>query len=92
MDENKNVTGLIADSRFAFMQGKYEESLRLAKQAILQKSISADAHQCAGNAYMSKADSVPQDVHRNKGEVAGIRSLSIMQRQGAYIKYLNVSV
>lgn len=56
MDENKNVTGLIADSRFAFMQGKYEESLRLAKLAISRNSSNADAHKCAGNAYMSKAD------------------------------------
>jgi len=47
---------LIADSRLAFMQGKYEESLRLAKQALAENEKSADAHQCAGNAYMSKAD------------------------------------
>lgn len=47
---------LIADSRLAFMQGKYEESLRLAKQALAENEKSADANQCAGNAYMSKAD------------------------------------
>ena len=47
---------LIADSRLAFLQGKYDESLKLAKQALTEDEKSADAHQCAGNAYMSKAD------------------------------------
>ena len=54
MDDNKNVTGLIAYSRSTFMQGKYEESLQLAKLSISRDSTNADAHQCAGNAYMSK--------------------------------------
>lgn len=55
MEEN-NVEVLVSDSRLAFMQGMYDESLRLAKQALEQDANSADAHQCAGNAYMSKAD------------------------------------
>ena len=55
MEEN-NVEVLVSDSRLAFMQGKYDESLKLAKEALEQDANSADAHQCAGNAYMSKAD------------------------------------
>ena len=46
----------IADSQLAFMQGKYDESLRLAKLALAENANSADAYQCAANAYMSKAD------------------------------------
>lgn len=56
MEQDNRLTSLIADSRLAFIQGRYEESLKLAKQAIAQDEKSADAHQCAGNAYMSKAD------------------------------------
>ena len=34
-----NLDVIISDSRLAFMQGRYEESLRLAKQAfLLQKT------------------------------------------------------
>ena len=29
---------VISDSRLAFMQGRYEESLRLAKQALVTKT------------------------------------------------------
>lgn len=47
---------LIADSRLAFVQGKFDESLYLAKKALTEDERNADAHQCAGNAYMSKAD------------------------------------
>ena len=46
----------ISDSRLAFMQGRYEESLRLAKQALDIDRKNSDAHQCAGNAYMSRED------------------------------------
>jgi tetratricopeptide (TPR) repeat protein len=53
---DNNLEGLIADSRLAFIQGRYEVSLKLAKQALDQDSKNSDAHQCAGNAYMSKAD------------------------------------
>lgn len=53
---NENVDMLIADSRFAFMQGKYKEALSLAKNAIELDNKNADAFQCAGNAYMSTAD------------------------------------
>ncbi|MGO5087695.1 tetratricopeptide repeat protein [Oscillospiraceae bacterium LCP25S3_F9] len=47
---------IISDSRLAFMQGRYEESLRLAKQALDIDRKNPDAHQCAGNAYMSRED------------------------------------
>ena len=47
---------IVADSRLAFMQGRYEESLRLAKQALDIDRKNSDAHQCAGNAYMSRED------------------------------------
>ena len=53
---DNNLEGLIADSRLSFIQGKYEVSLNLAKQALELDSKNPDAHQCAGNAYMSKAD------------------------------------
>lgn len=53
---NENVDMLIADSRFAFMQGKYKEALSLAKSAIAADDKNADAYQCAGNAYMSAAN------------------------------------
>lgn len=47
---------IISDSRLASLQGRYEESLRLAKQALDIDRKNADAHQCAGNAYMSRED------------------------------------
>lgn len=47
---------IISDFKLAFMQGRYEESLRLAKQALDIDRKNADAHQCAGNAYMSRED------------------------------------
>lgn len=46
----------ISDSRLAFIQGKYDESLKLANQALEQDPTNPDAHQCAGNAYMSFGD------------------------------------
>ena len=33
-----NLDVIITDSRLAFMQGGYEESLRLAKQALVTKT------------------------------------------------------
>ena len=47
---------IVTDSRLAFMQGRYQESLRLAKQALDIDRKNSDAHQCAGNAYMSRED------------------------------------
>ncbi|WP_028521165.1 tetratricopeptide repeat protein [Ruminococcus flavefaciens] len=47
---------LMADSRFAFMNGQYREALNLAKEAIQLASKEADAYQCAGNACMSLED------------------------------------
>ncbi len=47
---------LMADSRFAFMNGQYREALNLAKEAIQLASKDADAYQCAGNACMSLED------------------------------------
>lgn len=53
---NNNIESLVSDSRLAFIQGRYDESLKLAKQALEMDADNADAHQCAGNAYMSKRD------------------------------------
>ena len=47
---------LISDSRLAFLQGQYEVSLILAKEVLQKEPKNSEAHQCAGNAYMSKAD------------------------------------
>ena len=54
--ETRKIELIISDSRLAFMQGRYEESLRLAKQALDIDRKNPDAHQCAGNAYMSRED------------------------------------
>lgn len=54
MDEKKYI--IISDSRLAFLQGRYDEALKLAKQALDIDRKNADAHQCAGNAYMSRED------------------------------------
>lgn len=51
-----SVEACISDSRVAFMQGKFDEALRLAKHALSEDANNPDAHQCAANAYMSKAD------------------------------------
>jgi pentatricopeptide repeat protein len=58
MDNNEHfkVESYISDSRLAFLQGRYDESLKLAKCAIALASNNADANQCAGNAYMSFGD------------------------------------
>ena len=45
---------IVTDSKLAFMQGRYEESLRLAKQALDIDRKNPDAHQCAGT-QMQKA-------------------------------------
>ncbi|EWM52147.1 tetratricopeptide repeat protein [Ruminococcus flavefaciens] len=47
---------LMADSRFAFMNGQNREALNLAKEAIQLASKDPDAYQCAGNACMSLGD------------------------------------
>ena len=67
----------ISASRLAFMQGRYEESLRLAKQALDIDRKNSDAHQCAGNAYMSR-----EDIQKN---FPGKYDKSIQQAQ----KYLD---
>lgn len=51
-----SIEVLIADSRLAFVQGRYNESLKLADEALEVDKNNSDAHQCAGNAYMSKQD------------------------------------
>ena len=57
MDNNDMlIESLIADSRVAFMQGRYDQALRIAKQALSLDSKNADAFQCIGNVYMSKED------------------------------------
>lgn len=54
--ETQFIDAFITDSKLAFMQGRYEESLRLAQQALDIDRKNPDAHQCAGNAYMSRED------------------------------------
>ena len=49
----KNIEDLIAESKVCFIQEQYREALNLAEKAIELDSKNADAHQCAGNAYMS---------------------------------------
>ena len=68
---------IISDSGLAFMQGRYQESLRLAKQALDIDRKNSDAHQCAGNAYMSR-----EDIQKN---FPGKYDKSIQQAQ----KYLD---
>ncbi len=46
---NNDLDNLVVLSRIAFIQGKYEESLKLAKQTLANDSKSSDAHQCAGD-------------------------------------------
>ena len=53
---NEKLEGIIGDSRLAFIQGKYKESLNLAKSVLSLDETNPDAHQCAENVYMSKAD------------------------------------
>ena len=55
-DNNETVESLVADSRMAFIQGKHDQALFLANKAIKLDENNADAYQCAGNAYMSKAE------------------------------------
>ena len=50
---NDKVKQLLADSQLAFMNQQNEEALRLANEAKKIEPSNADAHKCAGNAYMS---------------------------------------
>lgn len=50
---NEQIQTLIANSRLAFVQGKYQEALDIAKDAIKVDPNNADAYLCAGNANMS---------------------------------------
>ena len=50
---NDKVKQLLADSQLAFMNQQNEEALRLANEAKKIEPNNADAHKCAGNAYMS---------------------------------------
>lgn len=65
-NEPTDVEAIIADSRLAFIQGRYDEALRFAKNALKEDPDSADAHQCAGNAYMSKSDLTSAIDHYKK--------------------------
>ena len=53
MKMNEQIQTLIANSRLAFVQGKYQEALDIAKDAIKVDPNNADAYLCAGNANMS---------------------------------------
>ena len=50
------LEGLVSDSKLAFIQGKYKESLNLAQKALSYDDTCSDAFQCVGNAYMSFGD------------------------------------
>ncbi len=50
---NDKIKQLLADSQLAFMNQQNEEALRLANEAKKMEPNNADAHKCAGNAYMS---------------------------------------
>lgn len=50
---NEQLETIIANSRLAFIQGKYQDAFELAKEAIALDSNNADAYLCAGNANMS---------------------------------------
>ena len=50
---NEQIETLIANSRLAFVQGKYQEAFDIAKEAINIYPDNADAYLCAGNANMS---------------------------------------
>jgi tetratricopeptide (TPR) repeat protein len=55
MDNNvsEQIETLIANSRLAFVQGKYQEAFDIAKEVIKVDPNNADAYLCAGNANMS---------------------------------------
>lgn len=57
MEQNvdEQIEMAIANSRMAFLQGKNQEALDFAKEAINIQPDNADAYSCAGNAYMSYA-------------------------------------
>ena len=65
---NETIRILISDSKLAFMQGRYEESLRLARQALDIDRKNPDAHQCAGNAFMSREDYESAIKHYKKAD------------------------
>lgn len=50
---NEQLETIIANSRLAFIQGKYQAAFELAKEAIALDSNNADADLCAENANMS---------------------------------------
>lgn len=62
----QNIEILIADSRLAFIQGQYDESLTLAKRALELDVTNSDAYLCIGNAYMSKGDYETAVVYYSK--------------------------
>ena len=51
---------IVTDSKLVFMQGRYEESLRLAKQALDIDRKNPDAHQCAGTQMQKARSSDPK--------------------------------
>ena len=53
MKMSEQIQILIANSRLAFVQGKFQEAFDIAKEAIKVNPNNADAYLCAGNANMS---------------------------------------
>ena len=54
--KDMNLEDILGNAKLAFMQGKYPESLRYAKNAIKLDDKCAEAYQFAANAYMSYGD------------------------------------
>lgn len=48
-----NLREILSNSQLAFINGKYQESFNLAKEAIKLDNKCADAYQCAANVCMS---------------------------------------
>ena len=52
-DNNEKLLELISNAQIAFVNGQYQESMSLAKEAIKLDDQCADAYQCAANVCMS---------------------------------------
>ncbi len=52
-DNNEKLLELISNAQIAFVNGQYQESMTLAKEAIKLDDQCADAYQCAANVCMS---------------------------------------
>lgn len=46
-----NLEALVSDSRLAFIQGRYDETLKLAKQAIELYNRQSNSYPCGHNRF-----------------------------------------